>query len=135
MGRWVGRPGRAGAVGRTGPQDGGPALTRDERRRFAELVRRIGRGAAASDPDGSPDPPTVPVRLAAVGLLVVAATGVLTGLARSDGIVLVVVGIVPAAVALLLLAVARAYGSASRPAGSPFERCWSWLTARGDDPR
>ncbi|MHA6621548.1 hypothetical protein [Pseudonocardia sp. DLS-67] len=123
MGRWVGR------------QDGRRALSRDERRRFAEIARRIGWGAAPPDQDESPGVALVPVRLAAVGLLVVAATGVLTGLARGDGVVLVVVGAVPAAVALSLLVVARTLGSASPPSGSRFERCWAWLTARGDGPR
>jgi hypothetical protein len=120
-------------VERSRPQDGGPALTRDERRRFAEIARRLGRYAAATDPDGSVVPPSLPVRLAAVGLLVVAGTGALTGLARSDGVVLAVVGVVPAAVALLLLAVARAYRPASPPGASLIERCWSWLTARADE--
>jgi hypothetical protein len=86
------------------------------------------------DPDESPAA-VVPARLAAVGLLVVAATGVLTGLARGDGVVLVAVGVVPAAVALLLLVVARTRGSAPPPGGSWVQRCWSWLTARGDEPR
>jgi hypothetical protein len=134
MGIWAGWPCRAKAVGRARPHEGGPALTGDERRRFDEIARRIDRDVPASGVDEVP-PTTavVPVRLAALGLFVVGLTGVLTGLARSDTIVLVVVGIVPAAVATILIALARASGPSAAPAAPLFRRFWSWLTTCAED--
>jgi hypothetical protein len=107
------------------PHEGDPALTRDEQRRFDEIARRIDR-------DEIPVPPTaaaVPPRLAALGLFLVAATGILTGLARGDAVVLAVVGIVPAVSATLLIALARTRGPAPAP-GPPGRRLWRWLTAQ-----
>src|SRR5205823_6318041 len=92
MGMWAAWTCRARA--------GEPALTRHEQRRFDEIARRL-------DPDPPPVPPAtavVPTRLAAVGLLVVAATGMLIGLASGDVVVLIAVGAVPVATAVLLLA-------------------------------
>ena len=128
MGMWAAWPGRARVVGKAGPAhpyEGDPALTRDEQRRFDEIARRIDR-------DEIPIPPTaaaVPPRLAALGLFLVGATGVLTGLARGDVVVLVIVGIVPAVSATLLIALAWTRGPAPVP-GPPAKRLWSWLTAR-----
>jgi hypothetical protein len=86
------------------------------------------------DTHPSPSPvasAVIPVRLAAFGLLMVGATGVLTGLARGDLVVLVLVGIVPSAMAVALLAMV----GASRPAAGTREgtasrvlRFWLWLT-------
>jgi hypothetical protein len=73
----------------------------------------------------------VPVRLAAFGLLVVGATGVLTGLAKGDLVVLALVGIVPGVLAVVLHTVV----GTSRPATASREtstswvlRFWLWLT-------
>jgi hypothetical protein len=73
----------------------------------------------------------VPVRLAAFGLLAVGATGALTGLARGDLVVLVLVGIIPSVTAVALLALV----GASRPAAASGEGAasrvlgfWLWLT-------
>ncbi len=116
----------AGWPGRSAhPNEGEPALTPDERRRFAEIARRIER-------DLEDDPATaavVPLRLAAVGLFVVAGTGVMAGLVRADAVVLAVVGIVPAVCAVLLLTVQRTRRSASPPSRDPLaKRFWWWLT-------
>jgi hypothetical protein len=104
-----------------------PGLSCDERRRFDEIARRI-------DQDEFPIPLTttvIPVRLAALGLFVVSATGVVTGLARSDAIILAVVGFVPAAVAVLLIVLVRAPGRATAaPTGPLF---WRWLTTCAED--
>lgn len=128
MGIWAGWSGRAKAVGRPEPpREDGAALTRDEQRRFDEIARRIGQDAGEQPP-----PPTtavVPVRLAAVGLLVVGATGLLAGIARSDVVIGAVVGVVPTAVAMLLLGLARAPRPASAPSNVPLvKRFWLWLT-------
>jgi hypothetical protein len=135
MGIWAAWPGRAKTIGRAGPphpHEDGLALTGDEQRRFDEIARRI-------DQDEIPIPPTsgaVPPRLAAVGLFVVGATGLVTGLARGDAVVMAVVGIIPAVSATLLIALARGSG-APAPSGSPIKRLWWWLTAtagqRGDE--
>jgi hypothetical protein len=112
------------------PNEGEPALTRDERRRFDEIARRIDQDAAAAPPTTR----VVPVRLAAVGLLVVAGTGIAAGLARADAVILAVVGIIPAAAAVLLLAVPRPRRSASASlATPPVKRFWSWLTTCAED--
>jgi hypothetical protein len=133
MGIWAGWPGRAKAVGRpVPPRADGPALTRDEQRRFEEIARRIDQ-----DVDEVAVPPTtavIPARLAAVGLFVVAGTGILAGLARGDAVVLTVVGIVPAATAVLLLAMASARRSASAPSSAPpIKRFWWWLTTCAEE--
>jgi hypothetical protein len=110
--------------------ESGPALTSAEQRRFEEIARLIDQDAAAKV-DELPIPPTtavIPVRLAALGLFVVGVTGVLTGLARGDAVVLAVVGIVPAASAVVLAALTWVPGRAEPPVGSPFTRFWSWLT-------
>jgi hypothetical protein len=134
MGKWAGWPGRIKSAGRARPAQphaDGLALTRDERRRFDEIARRIDQDAAAADVDEVPAPPSaavVPVRLAAVGLFAVGGTGILTGLARGDTVVLTVVGIVPAAVAMLLIGLARARGPAPAPRdGLLIRRFWLWL--------
>ena len=133
MGMWAGWPGRAKAVGRPErSREDGPALTRDEERRFDEIARRI-----EQDVDEVPAPATtavVPARLAAVGLAVVGATGLLTGFARSDLVVLAVVGIAPLAVAMLLLGLATAPRPASARSGGPLvTRFWWWLTTCAED--
>jgi hypothetical protein len=116
----------AGWPGRSAhPNEGEPALTPDERRRFAEIARRIER-------DVEDEPATaavVPPRLAAVGLFVVAGTGAVAGLARADVVVLAVVGIVPAVAAVLLLTLPGARRSAAPPSRGPLaKRFWWWLT-------
>jgi hypothetical protein len=133
MGICAGRPDRNKGVRRARaahPHQGDPALTRDERRRFEEIARRIHQ-------DELPIAPTttvIPARLAALGLFVVGATGVLIGLARSDVVVLTVIGIVPAASAMLLIALARARCPATASAAaSPLKRFWSWLTTCAED--
>jgi hypothetical protein len=133
MGMWAGWPSRAKAVGRPErPPEDRSALTRDEQRQFDEIARRIDQ-----DVDAAQAPVTtavVPVRLAAVGLLVVGLTGLLTGFARSDVVVLVVVGLAPIAVALLLLGLARPPRPAPAPSGGPLvTRFWSWLTTCAED--
>lgn len=124
-GAWPGRFKAAGRARPARPREGPPALSREEQRRFEEIARRI-------DQDELPVPPTtavIPVRVAALGLFVVGATGVLTGLARSDAVILAVIGIAPAAAATLLMALPRARGPAvASPAGSPFTRFRVWLT-------
>jgi hypothetical protein len=133
MGMWAGWQGRAKAVGRPErPREDSSALTRDEQRRFDEIARRIDQ-----DVDEVPAPVTtavVPVRLAAVGLVVVGVTGLLTGFARSDVVVLAVVGFAPIAVAVLLLGLARPPRPAPAPSGGPLvKRFWWWLTTCAED--
>ncbi|GAA5118097.1 DUF3040 domain-containing protein [Pseudonocardia adelaidensis] len=126
MGRRFGWPGRARS------DEGGRALSRDERRRFDEIARRLDHDEAAPDLQEPPVPPAtavVPARLTALGLSVVGATGTLTGIARGDVVVLAVVGIAPIAVALLLMAIARGRRSARLPSDDPpIARFWLWLT-------
>jgi hypothetical protein len=114
------------------PREDGPALTRDEQRRFDEIARRIDQVV-----DEVPAPVTtavVPVRLAAVGLFVVGATGLLAGFARGDVVILAIVGVAPIAVAMLLLGLAKAPRPAPAPSGRHLvKRFWSWLTTCAED--
>jgi hypothetical protein len=116
----------AGWPGRSAhPNEGEPALTPDERRRFADIARRIERDVE-EDPAAAA---VVPLRLAAVGLFVVAVTGMVAGIARADVVVLAAAGIVPAVSAVLLLALQGARRPASPPARGPLvKRFWWWLT-------
>jgi hypothetical protein len=117
-------------------------LSREEEDRFDEIARRIDQDTATTGMNRAPIlpiPAVIPVRLAALALLVVGVTGVLTGLARSDAVVLAVVGILPAVVAMLLGILAGTSGPASPPPVSPADgrpkqgwpllvRFWLWLT-------
>ena len=82
-------------------------LSDDERRRFEEIVRGI-EGDGAEGPGvvrcPAPGPTRAAALLSAVGLLVVGATGVVTGIAVSDPVVLVLVGILPLLGALSVVA-------------------------------
>jgi uncharacterized protein (TIGR04222 family) len=110
-------------------------LSREERCRFDEIVRRIEQEPAAMDVCPVPKEETtavVPVRLAAFGLFAVGLTGLLTGLAKDELVVLVLVGVVPVVAAVVLLAAVgtRHAGAATpaEPAVSMVRRCWLWLT-------
>jgi hypothetical protein len=119
----------------------GAALTREERRRFDEIASRIEHEAVTVDPPLAATPVTTqisPVRLAAVGLFVIGAAGVLTGLIGSDLVILTVHGVVPMAGAAILVAFAgeseTADGAPVGPAtgrreqSSLLTRFHSWLT-------
>jgi hypothetical protein len=110
-------------------------LSREERCRFDEIVRRIELEPAAMDVCPAPKEETtavVPVRLAAFGLFVVGLTGLLTGLAKDELVVLVLVGIVPGVVAIALLAAVGTRRTTAAPPAEPalsmLRRCWLWLT-------
>jgi uncharacterized protein (TIGR04222 family) len=110
-------------------------LSREERCQFDEIVRRIEQEPAVMDVCPGPEEETaavVPVRLAAFGLFAVGLTGLLTGLAKHELVVLVLVGVVPVVVAAVLLAAVGTRRTAAAPLAEPavsmLRRCWLWLT-------
>jgi uncharacterized protein (TIGR04222 family) len=110
-------------------------LSREEQCRFDEIVRRIEQEPAAMDVCPAPNEEAaavVPVRLAAFGLFAVGLTGLLTGLAKHELVVLVLVGVVPVVVAVVLLAAVGTRHTAAAPPAEPavsmLRRCWLWLT-------
>jgi len=121
---WPGRAGNGKKVGPAHPHERDPALTPEERRRFAEITR----GFHADEIPVPPAPAGLPPRLAGVGLALVGATGVLAGLARGDAVVLTVVGVVPVVAAAGVLVWARRRGPVAAT-GTKLERLWRWLTA------
>lgn len=84
-------------------------LGREEQREFDEIARRIDQDTAGTGMHPPPVPAItadLPVRQVALGLFVVGVTGVLTGLAWSDLVVLTLVGMAPIALAMALFALA-----------------------------
>jgi hypothetical protein len=114
---------------------GGLVLTREERRRFNEIARRIDQETAVTGTAPVPETAApIPVRLTMFGLIVIGVTAVLTGLATDDLIVIVlaVVGVVTTFIAAVLFAFTGTPGpapaAATRPADGRLEPRMSLLT-------
>jgi hypothetical protein len=105
--------------------DGGPALTREERRRFDEIARQIDQEAAVTGTGPAPQTATaIPVRLTMLGLVVIGAAGALTGLATNDLVVIVLamVGVAATVVATAMFAFAGTSGIALGPPARSADR-------------
>jgi hypothetical protein len=117
-------------------------LTREEQRRFDEIARRFDQDTAATSTAPAPETAAAtPVRLTMFGLFVTGATGVLTGLATDDLIVIVlaVCAVVMTVIAAVLFAFAGTSGPALdlptrsadarlEPGRSLLTWLWRWLT-------
>jgi hypothetical protein len=150
--RWVGMSGRAERLRhvrscchrkqrsrRPARHEGSLVLTREEQRRFDELVRQIDQETATG-----PAPETAaatPVRRTKLAVFLIGMTGVLTGLATDDLLVIVMamVGVATTVIAAILFAFAGTPGPAPAPptrsADGKLEqdmsllmRLWLWLT-------
>ena len=123
---------------RAAPHDDDRVVTVEQQHELDQIALRIDQQYIATEPQlASPPPSTgiIPVRLTALGLLTIGVTGIVAGLARSDLVLVTVVGIGPTLVATILLTVAGRTGQPPGPDGDKPERdiarhtqLWLWLT-------
>ncbi|MGH3584766.1 MAG: hypothetical protein ACRDQ0_00420, partial [Pseudonocardia sp.] len=98
-------------------------LDRDERQRFEEIVRDL--DVDPPPPSGAADRPLVGPSLMVLALLVVGATGVVTGLAVADPVIVAVVGVVPILGAGLVVVAVTGLLPAGRWRTGPLA-AWVW---------